>query len=113
MPARIFALVALIALAWQSIAIQSHVHFDSGAMQAAVHGSTRLQHRNAPADTPADCPICRQFAHAGHYLPPVAPTLATPAAFVAWIPIVLSAAWLGRRRSHAWRSRGPPSLLRT
>ncbi|WP_404711848.1 hypothetical protein [Sphingomonas sp. MMS24-J13] len=110
---RLFAIVALIALAWQSIVVQSHVHLDTNATPAAIHRTQTLQHRSAPADTPADCPICRQFAHAGHYLSPGGFPFTAPAVHGFWRAIGSLAGWIGERRSHAWHSRGPPSPLRT
>lgn len=103
-------LLGLIALVtWQSVVTQSHVHASTG-------GTHLVRDRVAPApaqdrsDDPATCPICRELASSGDYLPPapiivhaVAPSL--PAALVERPqPSIEQTRWL------AWRSRAPPAL---
>ncbi len=109
--ARWFAVVlaALLSFTWQSIVTQTHVH--PGVLAAAGHPDSQLGRRHAPPESPADCPIGRLTAQADHYLSPAPIVIAPPAAVFLWLFVPLFLPWTGRRRSHAWHSRGPPHPL--
>lgn len=108
-------LTALLAFSWQSIVAQSHVHFDARTYkQLGIEGDSSAARQTAersPADLPADCPICREIAHAGHYLQPAPLALAAPETGVVWIAISPWRTLTLRQRRHAWHSRAPPNLL--
>jgi hypothetical protein len=107
---------AMLSFVWQSFVTQTHIHFDTpeAAARAQPLGHVGLlphvAHRPAPV-APASCPICQDAAHAAFYLSPDPILLAAPAAFLLWLAVAVATPWIGRRRSHAWHSRGPPTPL--
>ncbi len=106
---RTMLLAALLAFSWQSFLIQTHRHYDRASVSSA--SASRQSNRQLPADTPANCPICSEIAHAGPVMLP------TPIEIIAPAPATFHAADtrpLGLslvQRSHAWRSRAPPHHL--
>lgn len=109
---RVFGLFVLLAFAWQSLIIQSHVHgaheaealtASAMAAQSATAAASSTSHR-----TKAHCWICREFAHAGRFILPTPPTFTDPIAALEWVAPLLPLAWSYATRSHAWLSRGPP-----
>ena len=105
----------LVAFLSQSVVLQTHQHFGVAAISAAATGNPdaaapQKPDRQSPADQPANCPICRELAHAGPVLPPA------PIAFDAPAPISFQLAVINRprltivRRAHGWQSRAPPYL---
>ena len=108
----------LIALCWQSLVTQTHLHAGSnapasgGAIVWSV-GENLTAGQTGPQDPPDNCPICHDVTQAGFYLLADAIVLAVPAVLLHWQAVPGSTAWSVRRRSHAWRSRGPPSALHT
>jgi hypothetical protein len=106
----------LIAFSWQSVIAQTHQHFESSPVSAAApataaNAGPQQPGRQSPSDLPANCPICHEIAHLGQVVMPAPFQLAAPvpADFfgAAAIPLGLTLT----QRSHAWRSRGPPSQL--
>lgn len=73
----------LFAFVWQGAVVQTHNHFDRGvALEAAkpgASGADKATDRQAPADSPASCPICREVANIGAVLLPAPVTFAAPA----------------------------------
>lgn len=73
----------LLAFVWQGAVVQTHNHFDRGvALEAAglaPAGAGKATDRQAPADSPANCPICREVANIGAVLLPAPVALAAPA----------------------------------
>ena len=110
-PAWLVLLVALIlSLSGQSVLTQTHWHSPaslSGDLVLADGGQARVG-KNAPADVPANCVICREIAHSGHVLvpPPILLDGPAPVAFLADVghPDAIAPAVL----SHRWQSRAPP-----
>jgi hypothetical protein len=108
-------LALLLSLFGQSLLTQTHVHVDpqARALSSSPHGAApaRVAHRHHSSHGSANCPICREIAQAGQYLPSVPPA-AGPMG-LAPLPVASPAApgIAGRSRSHAWRSRGPPETL--
>lgn len=106
----------LVSLFGQSLVTQTHVHLDPVARGTAARvlpgqPAARLEHRHRASHGPATCPLCREIAQAGHY---VAPASVGPASVAPFAPLFLLPARAtvgGLVRSHAWRSRGPPTLL--
>jgi hypothetical protein len=99
-----------LALAVQGYATQTHIHKQSGStVSAALKAGGSPKHDNFPVnDDPANCPICQQIIHAGHFLPSVwfAPFLLILA--ISKIEIATLAVPYFDSVSHNWRSRGPP-----
>lgn len=104
-----------LSLSWQSLLTQTHRHPASSLAPIAAKLLGTTPSANLPdgksSDQPADCPICRQIAHAGHYLTPEPGAFHTPiaTAFSFAVPVVFHTAIV--QRSHAWQSRAPPTLL--
>jgi hypothetical protein len=104
------SLALLLALLWQALVIQAHVHVaptvtaSANAQAAAVTGPTPKN-----GDDPATCPICREMAHVGHYLAATPPFIRRSLARSSLWRSVPLRRWLTRKRSHAWQSRGPPA----
>ncbi len=105
-----FLCALLLALLGQSIATQSHVHRRDMSSPAARQGP-RISTSRLPAPAPADCPICRESAQAGHYLGPATFQLAPVAR--AFPPSGVSSLRriICRLYGFGWRSRAPPIPL--
>lgn len=108
----LLALLMLAAFLGQSIVTQSHIHFAGSAAPAVAvaEGSFKAPplSKRGPADSPADCPVCRELAAAGHYLLPDLVTLPGAVLPLVWVfvPPLLGIAC--PQRSHRWQSRAPP-----
>ncbi|WP_448663265.1 hypothetical protein ACG3SL_00890 [Sphingomonas sp. CJ20] len=104
----------LLAFAWQAIVTQTHRHFDA-IQQLAMWAPTAVaddgSRTDSPFDSPANCPVCRETAHAGPLLLPPAITIAlvAPVSFRAAAIVARPLARL--EPSHNWRSRAPPEPL--
>ena len=108
---------ALLALLWQGFVTQTHLHMDgvSSARIAALPGDqhTHVDRDDWPSRQPADCPICRETAQAGHYVAPADPAhLAAPAP-AACILCTRPRRLTGTARTDLWRIRDPPEPART
>jgi len=104
----------VLALSWQSFLTQTHRHFDPVSTEASAQARDAAPSgvdRQSPSDLPANCQICREVAHAGSYLLPAPIGFDAPAPGVFWLAVVALAVVALVRRSHAWRSRAPPSPL--
>jgi hypothetical protein len=104
----------LLLFCWQTSLTQTHVHFEAaaGGGSAAIQVRTTAQfdHDNAPSDRPENCPICRAAAQTHHYLSPAPIAIPLRAAGPVWQSELLPPDAPVLPWSHAWRSRGPPSL---
>jgi Na+/H+-translocating membrane pyrophosphatase len=115
--ARWFAVVlaSLLAFSWQSFVTQTHVHFDPGASSTAAAGKAgggaHEKAGRSSSDIPANCPICQEIAHAGHYFLPTPVAFLGPYSVAVWIVVTPSLALTLRQRSHTWNSRAPPRQL--
>ncbi|WP_454887099.1 DUF2946 family protein [Sphingomonas oryzagri] len=106
-------LILLLPLAWQSIAIQTHVH-PLGTCAVIPAAQTAANSNIATTDgaghDPALCTLCQELAQAGHLLSSTPPAFHAPA-FIATQVIASSfRLWTRHVRSHSWLGRGPPSL---
>lgn len=104
-----FAVVclALLAFAFQSYVVQTHIHF-APAMQLSS-GGHRGHHGKFPADEdPANCPICQEILHSGQFITPAAQFLLPPTLAVSTIALVDQALPHIFAPSHSWRGRAPP-----
>jgi hypothetical protein len=111
----VIVLTALFAFLWQSLVTQAHVHFAPITYSAVVAGKAGSTAHIAPPrsspDLPANCPLCREIAHSGGYLPPTPILLGAPEpATIRLVAPPLRALAFGER-SHAWQSRAPPQQL--
>ena len=115
-PSRWSALVAAVLLlfCWQTSLTQTHVHFEAvaGGSSTAVQmlPTAQFDHDTAPSDRPENCLICRAAARTQHYLSPAPITVPPRAAGLVWQRELLPPGAPVQSWSHAWRSRGPPSL---
>lgn len=114
-PARwLVLLAALLCFSWQSVIAETHFHNPSesaphaAAVKQAAAGQAGKQ--RTPTDSPASCPICRELAHAHHYLPPAPIQFDAPGPALG--PVLSASASLSARtaRWQGWRSRAPPLL---
>jgi hypothetical protein len=114
-------LLALLALAIQTLAVQSHVHRAqaadnvlsdslSGHVAGAGAGhSPRAQHHKYPDDQdPSKCPFCQQLGHSGQLVATTVVLVSFHCCItVIFIAYTESARILGAVR-HSWQSRAPP-----
>ena len=114
-------ILALLALAIQMLAVQSHVHRAQAADSvlsdslgghlagAAAAHSSRAQHHKYPDDQdPSKCPFCQQLGHSGQFVASAVVLLSFRSCVtVIFIAYTESARVLGAVR-HSWQSRAPP-----
>lgn len=108
-------LVTLLAFCWQSQVTQTHLHFRPDRHPAALAATGGSAHQQAlgrsSADLSADCLICSELAHAGHYVAPSPVSFAVPQIAAVWPGATVALQPAISHRSHAWRSRAPPHNL--
>jgi hypothetical protein len=106
---------ALLAFSWQSVVAAAHVHFESDVAatgKRVMQDADKLPARpGAPADSPANCPICRGLAHSHDFLAPAPVVFDAPEPVLHPGQVSASIASAPARRSHIWRSRAPPLHL--
>jgi len=107
------ALAAMLAFLCQSFVTQTHLHSDLTVTSVAQAGATATPAAKAGQPAPAlpDCPICREIAHGGTYLPAVPIALRTIAPVTVWRVVLPLRTLAPSQYSHAWRSRAPPRPL--
>ncbi len=110
----LLVLALLAAFLGQDVVTQSHVHplgagwdFET-AVQTGGAATGAAAEKRHPAKAPADCPICRELAMAGHYLAPGPLVLPQPLSSATWLFVLPVAILAFGSRSHSWRSRAPP-----
>jgi len=116
-PARIaLTLAAAIAFFLQSFITQTHIHglpllAAKGATVTAVAdtGTNTPLDRYPAKEDPANCPLCQEVTHAGHYVTPAFALLVQPSERVTHVTPVVETRATDFILSHAWRSRAPPS----
>ena len=129
----LIAWVAALAIAFQCIVLQSHVHVgaapawsqtvsaDGGAVAASSaarsiavartqSGDVDTRHGPSPAG-PAGCFICQQMAMAGAAVLPLSPAPVIAQQTAIMVMAMAEVAALRPRASHDWRSRAPPIRL--
>lgn len=108
-------LAVLLAFSWQSVVAQTHNHFDGTPFSAKASlrdtAASPTPGRNSPADSPANCPICREIAQSAAYLSPAPIVLPIPQMALVWLAIGLTFGLILERRLLGWRSRAPPTPL--
>lgn len=111
----LLTIVAALAFFVQSFVTQTHIHgVPVGAAKATViafhDNGTDKQRDPFPAKgDPANCPLCQEIAHAGHYTAPVHALEVQPALRIAQIVPIPHTRATEFVLSHAWRSRAPPT----
>lgn len=101
----------LLAFSWQSVVTQTHQHLNPAVAGKADGADSMRPDRQSPFDLPANCPICREIAHAGPALLPAPIVVAAPAPPPVWRAETAGLRKTLASRSHAWRSRAPPLQL--
>ena len=104
----------LFALLWQSLAAQTHRHFDVQLASAQVAhwvDGAGGSGPGTPLDSPLDCSFCRELAHAGPLLLPAGISIAAPIAAAFRIPATTLRELVLIARAPLWRSRAPPFSL--
>jgi hypothetical protein len=101
---------ALFAFVFQGYLVQTHIHVPGAKSIVDIFDGAQAPGKNkAPGkDDPANCPLCQQFASAGHYVTPSAAAALLPSLSVSVIEIVATATVLAPAVSHNWRGRAPP-----
>jgi hypothetical protein len=98
----------LLALAIQTLVVQTHVHIPAYARQTvSTRAYANTTDNQNPVDDPANCPLCREMLLDGNFL---VAAVVSPA-----IPIVIDSAVGSFREmisglvaSHSWHGRAPP-----
>jgi hypothetical protein len=107
--------VALLALTWQSLTLQTHVHAwpDGGVTGLTGNAASpaRPETGHPAPDVPTPCPMCQEMAHSGSYLLPSLPAFHLPHDIVSWHIVIPAQTIAPRQRSHTWQSRAPPYQL--
>ena len=98
-------------LAWQAVVAQAHVHVADRPVASFGGTATQASQAGHRPETPLPCPVCREIAHAGHYLSADTPLFGAPVVDVSSSPSAALPAFDRGNRSHAWRSRAPPLPL--
>jgi len=109
-------LAVLVAFLWQGFLTQTHRHYGPDAAPAATTSKVEVASLQSPggqskSELPADCPLCREVAHAGQFLLPGPIEFAVPLQTAFWLAVPKQLVPAPTRRSHAWQSRAPPSRL--
>ncbi|HEX4304244.1 MAG TPA: DUF2946 family protein [Rhizomicrobium sp.] len=114
--------LVLLAFAFQTYAVQTHIHVEPASVNAGtqlasvsakaastVASLDRDRQVPAPLDDAAHCPLCQEFLHAGAYLTPVPAALILPITIAVVAPLLSAPVTIIHTVSHAWRGRAPPS----
>ena len=106
---------ALLAFTLQTYVTQTHIHGVSpvnfAATTSALDGSAAQKHlpdKLPPSNDPANCPICQEILHSGHYVTPSATVLLLPIAAAFTIASIVEIVTIAAVYSHGWKSRAPP-----
>jgi hypothetical protein len=105
-------LLTLLAFALQGYVTQTHIHVSGSAAPGLADlfdGKPGPAKDNAPSkNDPANCPLCQEFASAGHFVTPAALAILLPALAVSVIDIAIAPAHDVPAVTHIWRGRAPP-----
>jgi hypothetical protein len=121
-------LLAVIALAIQTLVVQPHIHpsrmavpAQSISLAAAEISDSKItaavdQSLPAPRDKfpinedPANCPLCQVITLASHYVSAAVILIITPAETGVAFAIEVASPVFYHTHSHSWRGRAPPSI---
>ena len=125
-PHLLVVFLGLLAIALQSLVVQTHIHIQQTVLRAQAVSTITLAAGPAsdaqlpsgqvgkPADKypisndPANCPLCKELTHSGQYV--------SSASVLAMLPFPVTVNFIVFREiaptlfaaSHTWRSRAPP-----
>jgi hypothetical protein len=111
-------LLAFLALAIQTLVVQTHVHRAGEQGIISVLATDQTAKADPSGKTPVDkfpanedpvnCPLCQEFHHSGAFVSPTAAVLALPF-YVHLSLIVFNQPVIAvRALSHSWQGRAPP-----
>jgi hypothetical protein len=124
--ARVAFTLTLAAFTFQSFAIQTHVHF-APAIEASFADAAGTpskwaaatdkhqtvvparQHKNAPDDDSANCPLCQEYLYAGNYVAPAVIALLLPPADESAVVPETRSVPRAATVSYSWYGRAPPT----
>jgi hypothetical protein len=111
-PHSVALFIALLALAIQTLVVQTHIHapreYTYQPAPTYTHADTS-QHEYLGDEWPANCPLCQEMLLGGHFLMASAIQLPTPAAIDS--DAAISRELISRSIfSHSWHGRAPPSV---
>lgn len=105
-------LLMVLALSWQGLVTQTHRHLPAVAPPVSVADSqasgTSTVRSGAPAQSSANCPICRDLTLNAQYLPPTPLSFAAPMLALASVAVAVGAVLALARHTLGWQSRAPP-----
>ena len=99
---------AMLAFAFQGYVLQTHIHFAPATAIADTQGASGHHDKFPANDDPANCPICQEILHSGHFVTPAAAALLLPTLAVSTIALVDQPLPVVAAPSHSWRGRAPP-----
>jgi hypothetical protein len=115
----VVVLVALTAFALQSYVTQTHIHMTAAAQSS--QSAPKMAAKDAKSDPgttprdrypsnqdPANCPLCQEILHAGHYVAPSAVAFFLPSQSLSIIPLLAAAPVSLAPAGYSWQSRAPP-----
>jgi hypothetical protein len=116
--------VALAAFSLQGYVTQTHIHVTTAAQAAAAsRGGSKIAAKDAKTDPrstprdrypsnqdPANCPLCQEIVHAGHYVAPSAVAFFLPSQSLSIVPLLTTASAPHEPAGYSWQSRAPPRL---
>jgi hypothetical protein len=110
-PRSVAVFFGLLALAIQSLVIQTHIHVPAAYTHqiSSTHARANTTHDKYPAnEDPARCPLCQDMVIGGSFLVPAVAQLPVPivTGCEAAVPGEIISASVA---SHSWHGRAPPS----
>lgn len=116
-PRVLLLVAALLAIVWQSLVIQTHVHDDaaSATISRALNVATAdpSVRANVVAHKQPNCILCLEKSLNGSFVSPGIAAVARPALLFVRATAIPLPTLPDTGRSHAWHSRGPPAAPRT
>ena len=118
---RFIVFVTLLAFCLQTYLTQTHIHFaaenrsafsleqNAAALFKPIAGTPEVPwDKFPPNDDPANCPLCQEILHAGHFVTPAAVAILLPFDRLSVIVVTAVTPLLAAAVTHIWRSRAPP-----
>lgn len=109
----VLAAAAILALLWQCLVVQVHVHPDAGGAWRQAPASARVAGnaigQSHPVHGSGECPLCRELSLSGNFVGAGGARLHGPAASFAPAVLLPLPPLAEQSRSHRWQSRGPPA----
>lgn len=120
------AILALLAVALQSLVVQTHIHVPQAAVKvhpisfitliagAGAASEMAFGQTGVPADPypisrdPASCPLCKELTHSGQYVSSASVLATLPFPVTVNFIVFREIAPIRFAASHNWRGRAPP-----